>query len=213
MLSDGFGLLRWWQDADVVTNGVFAYLLVCVVMTWSVVVFFTLRLRRLERLEFRLRRNDRTLTPAQLQSIVSFRLVRHCREGGRERSGQGFERRLFAALHRQRVAWQSFPIGVAAIGCLAPVVGVFGSVWIMLSSLQEMRVVDQGVSWESLLLTIVVSLIPTVTSLLVTVPAMIGYRLLRERSQRLISLVESNVRRLCQRLRGRDQGASLGAAA
>ena len=213
MFSDGLGLLRWWRDADLVTSGVYVYLLVCIVATWSVIVLFSLRLRHMEHLELRLRRNDETLTPAQLRSVVSFRLVRQCREASQERSGQGFERRLFAALHRQRVSWQSFPIGLAAIGFLAPAVGVFGSVWVMLTTLQEMRAAGAGASWESLLFTILVSLIPTVMSLLVTVPAITGFRLLQQRTHRLVSLVEANIRRLRQRLNGRHQGASIGAAA
>lgn len=213
MLSDGLGVLGWWQNADLLTRGMYIFLLVSLAATWSMIVVFSLRLGRLEKLELRLRGNDETLTPSLLQSVLSFKLVKQCRDACHERSGQIFETRLFSALHRQRLSWQTIAVGLAAIGLLAPVVGVFGSVWMVLTTLRDVDAMGNGIGVNQLVLTLAVSFIPTIISLLVTIPALTGYRLLHQRTQRVIGLVEANIRRLCQRMSSRGWGSSFGAAA
>jgi biopolymer transport protein ExbB len=211
MTTTPYGLMNLWQQGDFITKTVAVLLLTMSVLSWSVIIIKSWRLRWLWRqaavvdrafwqtksLEegLQLLEPGAGLNPFHnLTTEALSAAAQHIRNQdsleGRMNIGEWLGRCLHRSIENIIHALQSDLPLLASVGSTAPFVGLFGTVWGIYHALVSIGVSGQA-SIDKVAGPVGEALIMTAFGLAVAIPAVLGYNALTYSNRRLLAQIRN----------------------
>ncbi|AGA34382.1 MotA/TolQ/ExbB proton channel family protein [Thioalkalivibrio nitratireducens DSM 14787] len=195
---DGDLWLGWWGHADLVVRGVFLLLVALSVLSWTVILYKGVQLRRVFTIEQRgaaalsewsSEGLGNVLRPGSPSSRV-FADLRWAHLRGTDRDDL---RDLVAhRVRSQRARLETGLVALATTGNTAPFIGLLGTVWGIMHALQALGGAGGAISMDLIAGPVAEALVATAAGLFTAIPAVVGYNLLLRRLRRIMGVLEGN---------------------
>jgi biopolymer transport protein ExbB len=192
--------LAWWRDADWVVRAIFLLLVGLSVASWTIILFKSWELARVDRQERRTALAGGGPGAQGAGASFSARAVgRALAAAGVAATGEAgrlvLREHLEQALAQERLQLESQLTLLASIGTSAPFIGLLGTVWGIMHALGSLQGAD-AFGLDQVAGPVGEALVATAAGLFTAIPAVVAYNLLVRRLRRIGTLMGGNALRL-----------------